>query len=294
MTQELTVQNNSIFKANNFSEAKDMATYLSGSDLVPEAYRTNEKNGDKSANIVLALEMAERTKTSPFAVMQNMHVISGKPAWSSQFIISMINSCGRFTPLKYKFETEEEVRTFERTYYWNKQKKSETKQINNVTCYAYATEIETGDLIVGPKVSLEMAFLEGWYSKPGSKWPTMPQMMLQYRAASFFGRFNCPEMLMGMQSENEVNDVQSVQDENTIITPSKTSTDDIIQELDDELEADIIEVDTVTENVAETIKKEEAEAVEKKLDEKVIEELEQEKPIETEPIETETDDLPFD
>ena len=92
MTQELTVQNNSIFKANNFSEAKDMATYLSGSDLVPEAYRTNEKNGDKSANIVLALEMAERTKTSPFAVMQNMHVISGKPAWSSQFIISMINS----------------------------------------------------------------------------------------------------------------------------------------------------------------------------------------------------------
>ena len=294
MTQELTNQKNSIYKANNFSEAKEIATYLSGSDLVPEAYRTNEKNGDKSANIVLALEMAERTKTSPFAVMQNMHVISGKPAWRSQFIISMINSCGRFTPLKYKFETEEKVRTFERTYYWNKQKKSETKQIKNVTCYAYATEIETGDLIVGPKISLKMAFLEGWYSKPGSKWPTMPQMMLQYRAASFFGRFNCPEMLMGMQSENEVNDVQSVQDENTIITPSKTSTDDIIQELDDELEADIVEVNTVTESV-ETVENIETE----KDAEKVIEELEEEKPIEAEPIEAEpieaeTDDLPFD
>ena len=98
---------------------------------------------------------------------------------------------------------------------------------------------------------------------------------------------------MGMQSENEVNDVQSVQDENTIITPSKTSTDDIIQELDDELEADIVEVNTVTESV-ETVEKEEAEAVAKKLDEKVIEELEEEKPIEAEPIEAETDDLPFD
>jgi hypothetical protein len=35
----------------------------------------------------------------------------------------------------------------------------------------------------------------------------MPKLMLMYRAASFFGRLYCPEMLMGFQSTEEVIDV---------------------------------------------------------------------------------------
>lgn len=41
----------------------------------------------------------------------------------------------------------------------------------------------------------------------------MPEQMLRYRAAAFFGRLHCPEILMGMQSQDEVIDT---------FTPSKT------------------------------------------------------------------------
>jgi hypothetical protein len=49
-----------------------------------------------------------------------------------------------------------------------------------------------------------MAKKEGWTKN--TKWSTMPQTMLRYRAASAFGRFHIPDLILGIQSveENEV------------------------------------------------------------------------------------------
>jgi hypothetical protein len=52
-----------------------------------------------------------------------------------------------------------------------------------------------------------MAQDEGWMSKAGSKWKTMPQLMLQYRAAMFFTRAYCPEALLGMHTREELYDM---------------------------------------------------------------------------------------
>jgi hypothetical protein len=51
---------------------------------------------------------------------------------------------------------------------------------------------------------MKMAKDEGWLEKNGSKWKTMPEVMIRYRAASFFGRLNCPNMIMGIYSTDEV------------------------------------------------------------------------------------------
>ena len=48
-----------------------------------------------------------------------------------------------------------------------------------------------------------MAKAEGWVNKNGSKWKTMPQVMLRYRAASFFSRMNCPELSNGLCTTEE-------------------------------------------------------------------------------------------
>lgn len=40
----------------------------------------------------------------------------------------------------------------------------------------------------------------------GSKWKTMPQLMLRYRAASFFSSLNCPELTMGIYTKEEIED----------------------------------------------------------------------------------------
>jgi hypothetical protein len=53
---------------------------------------------------------------------------------------------------------------------------------------------------------MDMAKDEGWLGKNGSKWKTMPQLMLRYRAASFFSSLNCPELTMGLYTKEEMQD----------------------------------------------------------------------------------------
>ena len=163
--------------SDSFIQAQRMATLLSSSTMVPTAYQAN------IPNCVVALEMSGRVGMSPLMVMQNMNVIHGKPSWGSSFIIALINSCGRFLdPLQFKL--------------------SKDKQ----TCHAF-TKRKDGTLIEGPECTIAMAIAEGWMNKSGSKWKTMPELMLQYRSAAFFGRLHCPDVLMGMQSQDEVQDV---------------------------------------------------------------------------------------
>lgn len=167
----------------NFKNALAMAQELSKSDIIPATYK------GKPENCLIAIELSNRLKLSPFLVMQNMHVIQGRPSWSSSFIISCINGSGRFNgPLKFQID---EHRT---------------------KCRAVAVEKTTGEKLVGPLVTMEMAQAEGWLSKNGSKWKTMPELMLRYRAAAFFGRLYCPEIINGMLTDDEVNDIKPVDD----------------------------------------------------------------------------------
>jgi len=166
----------------NFELAQRMATALSKSSLVPEAYR------DNVPNCLIVLEMANRIGCSPLMAAQNLDIINGRPSWRSTFIIASINSCGRFSPLRFKLDGDG----------------------MNRKCTAGAIEKATGEYLEGPEVSMAMAKAEGWYDRNGSKWKTMPELMLRYRAAAFFGRLYAPEMLLGMQSAEEVGDIIDV------------------------------------------------------------------------------------
>ena len=161
-----------------FSTAARMASALSKSTIVPKEYQRNE------GNCIIAIEMANRLKVSPMMVMQNLYIVNGRPAWSSQYIIAMINNSKKYkTEIKYKIEGEGDDRS----------------------CMAYVEDYN-GNIVEGPVISMKMAKDEGWSTKNGTKWKTMPDVMLRYRAASFFGRLNCPDMVMGMYSVEEVQD----------------------------------------------------------------------------------------
>lgn len=163
----------------NFDTAQRMALALSKSELIPKAYQGN------IPSTMIALELAKRTGVSPIMVMQNLYVIQGRPSWSSSFIIAVINSYKKFSmPLNFVLSGEGE----------------------NRSCIAFTTGID-GQRYESPKINIAMAIAEGWMAKAGSKWKTMPELMLRYRAAAFFGRLYCPELLMGMQAEDEIIDV---------------------------------------------------------------------------------------
>jgi hypothetical protein len=52
-----------------------------------------------------------------------------------------------------------------------------------------------------------MAKAEGWSTKAGSKWITMPELMLRYRAAAFFARLYAPDITLGMMTAEEARDI---------------------------------------------------------------------------------------
>ena len=53
---------------------------------------------------------------------------------------------------------------------------------------------------------MRMAKLEGWTRN--SKYQSMPELMLRNRAATFFGRQYIPDLLLGVQTSEEVVDIQ--------------------------------------------------------------------------------------
>jgi hypothetical protein len=167
------------FSIQGFEHAQRVAKMFSSSSLIPKEYQGNIQN------TMIAMEMANRIGASPLMVMQNLYIVHGKPGWSSTFIISAINSCGKFSPLRFEVSGEGET----------------------LSCYAWAYELDTKEKLQGPAVTMKMAKAEGWLTKNGSKWQTMPELMIRYRAAAFFGRLYAPEILMGMQTMEEVIDV---------------------------------------------------------------------------------------
>lgn len=206
-----------------FESAVRMAKPLADSDLVPDTYR------GKIQNVLVAMEMAQRTGAGIMAVMQNLHIIQGRPSWSSSFIIAALNSCGRFSPIRFRVEDlgEKEV-PYE---YWDgpkgqRQKKAGKVKIRDRRWVAFCRDVATGDELEGPEVTLEMAVLEGWYTKNDSKWKTMTDLMGRYRAAAFFGRLYAPDVLMGMHDTDELADIEAVREPRDITPPRDASDND--------------------------------------------------------------------
>jgi hypothetical protein len=167
-----------------FEIVQRKAKALSTSTIVPETYRNN------LGNCVIAVEMAERMGTPPLMVMQNLYIVHGNPAWSSKYLVGCINASKRFTTLRYEFKGEEGTPQY------------------GCRCFAYeAGDKERKEPLYGDWITMDMANKEGWTKKSGSKWLTMPNQMLRYRAAAFWQRVYCPEISMGLITSEEAEDI---------------------------------------------------------------------------------------
>lgn len=163
----------------NFTLAWQQAQALAKSNIIPANFQ------GKPENVLIAIEQSQRLNVSPFMVMQNLYVIQGRPSWSSKFLIAMINGSGKF---------DEEL-------HFDEKKDAKGKPYS---CLAWT--MKNGRRVEGVTVDMEMASAEGWLNKTGSKWKTLPAIMLRYRAASFFASLNCPELTLGIYTKEELED----------------------------------------------------------------------------------------
>jgi hypothetical protein len=173
-----------------FDAAQRMAKALCSSTLVPKEYQGQQG----LANSLIALEIASRMRLSPLVVMQNMTPIHGRPTWSSKFLIATVNASGRFSPLRFVFDNKEQP----------------------TRCHAVATDKATGEVLEGETITLELARKEGWWSRKDrqgnetSKWQTMTGQMLRYRAAAWWANVYCPEIALGLMTQEEALDIEPV------------------------------------------------------------------------------------
>ena len=186
----------------NFAAAQRMAKALAASSLVPEAYRNN------IPNVMIAMELSTRIGASVVAVMQNLDIIHGRPSWRASFLIATVNASQRFTPLRFRWEGKPGTPS------WG--------------CRAVAKDRESGEECVGALITLALATAEGWTTKNGSKWKTMPEQMLMYRSASFWTRVYAPEKTLGMHTTDEMEDTfggheRAVHDAEIVTQPPPTA-----------------------------------------------------------------------
>ena len=181
-----------------------MAQGLSKTDLVPDNYK------NKPENCLIAIDTARQIGAkNPLFVMQNLYIVKGKPSWSGQYCSALV---------------------------YTNFKNVKVNRMGNVDSglqgiYITATN-KNGENCRGSVVTLEMAQKEGWLNKDNSKWKTMPEQMLIYRAFAFFARAYCPDKLLGMHDEYEVQD----------ITPADNSkAKNLEDKLNNVIEAEIVE-----------------------------------------------------
>ena len=165
-----------------FSLVQRQAKMFAESDLVPKEYQ------GKIGNCVVALELGHRLDLSTLQVMQNLFVIHGRPSWKGEFLIARINQSGVIKGrLKFKFEGSNE----------DKSRK----------CTAWGIDPEDGERLE-VEIDWDIVKKYAWHERTGSHWNKIPDQMFTYRSAAFFARRYCPEVVLGIPVEGEVEDIE--------------------------------------------------------------------------------------
>lgn len=166
-----------LFDPVRFEHAQRVAKMFAASNLVPAHLRGNV------ADCAIALHMAERLNEDPLVVMQNINIINGRAGWSAQYMIGRANRSGLIRG---------RIR-------W-----AAAGTGDDLSVTAIAT-LADGDEEITATASMAMAKAEGWTRN--SKYASMPEHMLRWRSATMLIRLYMPEIMLGIPTADEVEDV---------------------------------------------------------------------------------------
>ena len=192
--QALAGERSLFFNVAKFEHAQRVAKVFAGSTMLPDQFIGN------AGNVLIALNYADRIKADPYMVMQSMYVVRGKPGIEGKLVASLINQSGKYAePLRYEFGKNGEASAFD-----------PNNKDDDYGCRAVTVDKKSGNPVSGPKITWAIVKAEGWLGKKDSKWQTIPEIMFMYRAASWFANVQCPEVKLGMQTVEELRDVEYV------------------------------------------------------------------------------------
>lgn len=155
------------------AEAREMAA----SRLIPKDFQ------GKTGDVLIAREMGIHLNVPTVFVLQNLTLIGGQPCWKAQFAVALANRARVFRgPIRYR----------------------ETGAGPDLSVTAYAVSSLDGEPVEAT-VTMAMARAEGWTRN--SKYASIPGQMLRWRAATWLIRATAPEVLLGLYTQDEMEDV---------------------------------------------------------------------------------------
>lgn len=161
----------------SFPQMMQVADYLAHSSIVPQRFQNDP------GSVMIALDMAARAQLNPLMVMQNLYTVYGTPSFSGKFALTLLRRCGLFSRLDFEYKQEGNWRAGVRLV---------------------AVSADGSQTQQGPWIDEQLAAQMGWLQKKDSMWGKMGDQMARYRAASWFANTNCPEVLMGLPTKEEV------------------------------------------------------------------------------------------
>ncbi len=198
---------NMLFNGEAFAQGQRVANLFANSQLVPQHLR------GKVADCFIALHIANRMGEDPLTVMQNIYIVSGKAGWSAQYMIARARTSG----------------AFKGGITWDV-----AGEGDGLAVTAKAVLASSGEQ-VAIAASMKMAKAEGWTKN--QKYMSMPELMLRYRSATLLIRLYAPEVMLGMQTIEEVEDVNAARGPENAkdITPPRPTADQFRVEPDFEV-----------------------------------------------------------
>lgn len=180
---------NAIYNGSDFEKAAKMASFLSKATFIPRQFQ------NKPSDCLIALQMAASLRVTPFEVMKGLYVIDGKPSFTAQFALALVNRFGPFdSPIKCR----------------------STGSGDELCVTAYAKFVGSEEEFAAT-ATMKGAHAAGWTKN--RNYEAIPEQMLFYKAALMLIRRYCPHILMGMLTEDEV--------KSTLEAPKKSAVDTI-------------------------------------------------------------------
>lgn len=180
------------FDKDSFDLCWRSAKLLALSQLVPKRFQ------GRVEDCFLALSMARSLGVIPMMVMSEIYVVFGTPSMSGKMVAGLVNAAGIFdAPLNFRFSEERPVQWCEAYTTLNGQE--------------YSVRVEWDAHVVASGWDRDKKEKDSDKTVP-SKWRTMREQMFRYRAASWFGKSFAPQVMLGMQTREELEDEAGMMD----------------------------------------------------------------------------------
>jgi hypothetical protein len=170
-----------LFDSDKIKGALIVAEIFSKIDILPTAYKS------KPSNVLMAMIRSKIMGMELFSFMEKTYPIGNKLGFEGKILIAKINTSGVIKGrLKFVFSGDP--------------LKNETRAI---ICSAILKD--TGET-VSAECSWVLANINEWTKNP--KWNTLTDQMLVYRSAKFLSDRYFPELTMGMNTNDELEDAE--------------------------------------------------------------------------------------